>query len=147
MMRYDTLDGKRHESIVTNAIRLYRCDYDGKRYEFALSAKQQAASPRWDTEKEANPPLSAAVALAKAKEFIATIKTREGFWWELEELDLVKIDYWMKQPDVVKIVGWMWQARYCLAKHGLWMGPLVEMPCWILMDGKVIHPKITEDTK
>ena len=39
MMRYDSFDGKRHESIVTTGIRLYRCEYDGKRYEFAVSAK------------------------------------------------------------------------------------------------------------
>ncbi len=135
MMRYDSFDGKRHESIVTTAIRLYRCEYDGKRYDFSVSAKQQAACPKWDTEEEANPPLSAAKALTKAKEFIASIKTKEGFWWELEELDLVKID------------GWMWQARYCLARHGLMTGPPQEMPCWILMDGTVIQPKITENTK
>jgi len=145
MMRYDTFDGKRHESIVTSAIRLYRCEYHGKRYDFSVSAKQQAACPRWDTEKEANPPLSAAQALAKAKEFIATIKTEEGFWWEFEELDLVKVDCCVEQPDLVKIDGWMWQARYCLARHGLMTGPPQEMPCWILMDGTVIQPKIAED--
>ncbi len=147
MMRYDTFDGKRHGSTVTTAIRLYRCEYDGKRYDFAVSAKQQSTCPRWDAEKKANPPLWAAKALAKAKEFIATIKTKEGFWWELEELDLVKIDCWMEQPDLVKIDGWMWQARYGLAKQGLMTGPPQEMPCWILMDGTVIQPRITEDKK
>lgn len=147
MMRYETFDGKRHESIATTAIRLYRGEYDGKRYAFAVSAKQQAACPKWDIEKEANPPLSAAEALAKAKEFIASIKTKEGFWWELEELDLVKIDAWMQEPELVKIDGWMWQARYCLARQGLMMGPPQEMPCWILMDGTVIQPIITVDTR
>jgi len=141
MMRYDSFDGKRHESISTSAIRLSRREYDGKRYEFAVSAEQQAACPRWDKEREENPPFPAGKALAKAKMFISTIKTKESFWWELEALDLLKVDCWR---DGEEIDGWMWQARYRLTKHGISTGPPVDMLCWILMDGKVIEPKITE---
>jgi hypothetical protein len=131
-MRYEYYDGKRHGSIVTTAILLYRCDYDGKCYEFTVSAEQQARCPKWDMQNGANPPRSAAEALAKASEFIAAIRIADDFWWELEELALVEIK------------GWMWQARYCLAKRGPSTGVWPRMPCWILMDGTVIQPRITE---
>ena len=135
MMHYYSYDGKRYESIATSAILLYRCHHDGKCYEFTMSAEQQGGCPKWDTEKDADPPLPAAKALAKAKEFIATVKTTDHLSWELEELALVKID------------GWMWQARYCLTKKGLMSGVWPRMPCWILMDGTIIQPRITEDKK
>jgi hypothetical protein len=133
MMRYDSNDGKRRESIVTTAILLHCCDYNGKRYEFAVHAERQANCPKWDPEKDANPPLSAAAALAKATKFIETIKTKDGVWWELEELALVKLD------------GWMWQAHYRLTKFGVMTGVWPRMPCWILMDGTVVQPKITDN--
>lgn len=133
MMRHESYDGKRREIIATTAILLDRCDYDGKLYEFALYAEQQASCPKWDTEKDSNPPLSAATALSKATDFIATIKTENGHWWELEELALVKTK------------GWIWQARYRLKKAGMMSGAWPRMPCWILMDGTVIQPRITDD--
>ena len=133
MMRYDSYDRKRHETVVTTAILPLRCDYDGKLHEFTVSAEQQAGCPKWDMEKDANPPLSATTVLAKATNFIASIKTEDGFWWELEELALVKAR------------GWIWQARYCLTKQGFMSGVWPRMPCWILMDGTVIQPRITED--
>jgi len=133
MMRYDSYDGKHHEPIVTNAILRHRYDYDGKCYTFTVCAEQQASCPKWDLEKDADPPLSAATAIAKATKFMATIKTKEGLWWEFKELALVKLE------------GWMWQARYRLTKQGIMSGTWPDMPCWILMDGTVIQPKITDD--
>ena len=138
MMWYYAYDGKRHESMTTKAILLHRCEYAGKCYEFSVSAEQQADCPKWDKEKDANPPVPAAEALAKATEFITTIKTADGLSWELEELALVKVTFG----------GWMWQARYCLTKErGLMSGVWPRMPCWILMDGTIIQPRITEDKK
>ena len=108
--------------------------YDGKRYEFEVTDKEQAGCPKWDTEKDANPPLSAADALAKAKKFIATIKTKEGLSWKFDDLALVKID------------GWIWRAHYHLINNnGITEGVWPEMNCLILMNGKVIQPKITKD--
>jgi hypothetical protein len=133
MMRYNSYDGKHHGSVVTNAILLHRYDYNGKCYTFAVRAEQQASCPKWDPEKDAYPPLPAATALAKATKFMATIKTEDGLWWEFKELALVKVG------------GWMWQARYCLTKEGIMAGTWPQIPCWILMDGTVIQPKITEN--
>jgi hypothetical protein len=111
------------------------CYYDGKRYEFTVTTQQQARCPKWDTEKDANPPLSAAKALAKAKEFIATIKTKDRLSWEFEDLALANID------------GWMWRARYRLTNNGVMTGVWPRMECWILMDGTVIQPRTTKDKK
>ena len=111
-------------------------DHDGKRYTFVVTERQQASCPKWDTEKQSNPPLSAANALAKAKEFIATIKTEDSLFWEFKALALVNMN------------GWMWQARYRLSKKvGMMTGAWSEMECWILMDGTVIQPRIKEHAK
>jgi hypothetical protein len=110
--------------------------YNGKRYQFIVTERQQASCPKWDTEKEANPPFPAAKALAKANEFIANIETKDSLFWEFKALALVNID------------GWMWRARYRLTKKvGMMTGAWDEMECWILMDGTVIQPKVTEDEK
>jgi hypothetical protein len=107
--------------------------YDGKLYKFVVTGEQQANCPKWDPERETNPPLSAAKALAKANEFIAQIKTDDTSEWEFENLALVAFD------------GWMWQARYRLTKkHGVMTGAWPQMDCWILMDGTVIQPRITD---
>lgn len=110
--------------------------YDGKLYKFVVTGRQLASRPKWDDEKDANPPLSAATALAKAKEFIATFKTKDTEEWEFKCLALVDVH------------GWMWQARYRLAvKRGGMTGVWPEMECWILMDGTIIQPRISEDTR
>ena len=112
--------------------------YDGRRYEFVVTGDQIARCPKWDAEKEANPPLSAAAALAKAREFISTIKTKDDLEWGFEGLVLVNLD------------GWIWQARYGLVrKQGIMTGVWPKMDCWILMDGTVVQPRIRvmEDTK
>jgi hypothetical protein len=111
-------------------------DYSGKHYTFVVTERQQERCPKWDTEKEANPPFPAAKALAKANEFIATLKTKDSLFWEFKALALVEMN------------GWLWQARYRLSKTvGMMTGAWPEMECWILMDGTVIQPQITEDTK
>ena len=111
-------------------------DHDGKRYTFIVTERQQASCPKWHAENEANPPVPAAEALAKANEFIAAIKTKDSLFWEFKALALVDMD------------GWMWQARYRLSKKvAMTTGAWPEMECWILMDGTVIQPQITEDTK
>jgi len=108
-------------------------DFDRKRYMFTITAKGQARCPKWDTEKDANPPLPASKALAKAKEYIATIETNSGLSWAFKDLALVNID------------GWVWRARYDLVvNHGLMTGAWPTMDCWILMDGTVVQPKITK---
>ena len=109
--------------------------YDGKRYEFVVTGQQQADCPKWDPEKDANPPVSAAKALSKANEFIETIRTKDPWSWELEGLALVDKD------------GWMWQVCYRLTKIGAMTGPPDQMDCWILMDGTIVQPRIREDTK
>ena len=110
--------------------------YDGKRYDFIVTERQQARCPRWDAEREANPPLSAAHALAKANKFIANFKTKDSLVWELDALALINV------------AGWMWSARYRLTKKiGIMTGAWPEMGCWILMDGTVVEPTITEDEK
>ena len=131
MIRYECFVGKRRESITTNAILLYSCDHEGKRYVFTVSAEQQANCPKWDTKKNPNPPLSAADAIARAGDFITTIETRDGLFWEFEELALVKIED-----------AWLWQARYGLSSKGIMAGVQPWMPCWILMDGTVIQPRV-----
>ena len=130
--------------------------YDGKKYEFKITAERQAVCPKWDVEKDANPPCSAGKALLKAREFIATIETgdtlpwdtkagpwdgkdadlgkgKDGLFWEFEDLALVNVN------------GWVWRARYRLAKHGVMTGIWPKMDCWILMDGTVIQPRVTKD--
>jgi hypothetical protein len=104
--------------------------YDGKQYAFDISAERQARCPKWDPEKDANPPVSAAEALASAKRFIAAIETKNGLFWKFEYLSLVNVD------------GWAWRARYKLETRGNSTGQWPTMDCWILMDGAVVQPSV-----
>jgi hypothetical protein len=110
-----------------------QCDYNGKHYTFVVTDAHQARCPKWDPEKDSNPPLPASEALSKVNKFIATIKTEDDLFWKFEALALTYMS------------GWMWRARYRLSKKvGMMTGAWSEMECWILMDGTVIQPSITE---
>ena len=111
------------------------CSYHaGKRYTFTITSDTQAHCPKWNPEKTANPPLSAAKALSSAKKFIASIKPDDGYKWELEDLSLVDV------------YGWAWRAQFQLSwQRGASSGPPRLMQCWILMDGTVVQPTITPE--
>jgi hypothetical protein len=110
--------------------------YDGKRYQFKITEAQQARSPKWDPDKDANPPHPAANALAEAQKFIASIPTFKETFWKLEDLALVNVSG-----------GWAWRARYRLTRRGGSTGIWPTMDCWIVMDGARVEPTITEDKK
>ena len=116
-------------------LRAERCSYHGgKRYTFTITSDSQARGPRWNPEKAANPPLSAAKALSSAKKFIASIKPDDGYKWELEDLSLVDV------------YGWAWRATFELTdERGGWNGPPHRMQCWVLMDGTIVQPTITPE--
>jgi hypothetical protein len=106
--------------------------HDGRRYLFIISSERQARCPKWDPEKAANPPVSAAKALASAKTFIATIETNKRLFWDFEDLSLVNVD------------GWAWRARFRLRpKREGSTGQWPTMDCWILMDGSVVQPSVS----
>jgi len=108
--------------------------YAGKRYTFTITSDRQARCPNWNPEKSDNPPLSAAMALSKAKKFIAGIKLDDGYKWEFEDLSLIEV------------YGWAWRAQFRLSwQRGSSTGPPRLMQCWVLMDGTVVQPTITPE--
>ena len=110
--------------------------YDGNRYEFRITEIQVERAPKWNPAKDPNPPLSAAAALTKAREFIATVPALKDCAWRLEALGLTYVFF---------DTGWVWRARYSLDDlHGS-TGKANKMDCWILLDGTVIQPRITRD--
>jgi hypothetical protein len=54
--------------------------YDGKSYQFAITSEMLERCPRWDPDQTDHPPLSAAKALAKAREFVTMIKTQDQYF-------------------------------------------------------------------
>jgi hypothetical protein len=112
----------------------FRCFHAGEVYEFTITEERQAQCPKWDPEKAENPPVPAAKALAKAKDYFATIKLGKGYSWEFEDLSMVDV------------YGWVWRARFHLLYEGGWQGPPHIMECWILMDGTVVKPLVTLNT-
>ena len=116
----------------------------GKRYEIRITASQLAASPLWNPEKEDQPPLPAAKALAKAKRFIGKIETNPGTTWHFEDLSLITVGK-VNLTDTV----WAWRARWGLRRKGeLTTGIWPNMECYILMDGTVLEPRmITPERK
>src|SRR6476660_6753059 len=108
----------------------YTSLFNGQIYKFTITSESQARCPKWDPEKQENPPVQAAKALSMAKKFIATIKMKEGETWEFRDLALVDV------------YVWAWRARWQYLYNGAYEGPPLEMQCWILMDGTVIQPEI-----
>lgn len=110
------------------------CYHGGKRYTFTITSDRQAHCPKWNPEKTANPPLSAAKALSSARKFIASVKPDDGYKWELEDLSLVDV------------YGWAWRAQFQMSwQRGSSSGPPRLMQCWILMDGTTVQPTITPE--
>jgi hypothetical protein len=111
--------------------------YD-KWYEYRITASQLDELPKWDPDKEDNPPLPAAKALAKARQFINTIETSPRVVWMFEDLSLTSVG---KAKGDVTV--WAWRARWQLAsKEGPTTGLWPHMDCYILMDGTVLQPKV-----
>ena len=111
---------------------LFNSYYNGKCYQFAITEKRQSSCPKWDLDKDANPPYPAAKALAQSRKLIADIPTSKEMFWELEDLALVDVSG-----------GWAWRARYRLTFRGFGSGGSL-MDCWILMDGTSVKPTITK---
>ncbi len=110
--------------------------HNGKRYTLRITGEMQAKCPRWNPEADANPPVSAAKALAEAKKFIAGVEKPEDEWWELENLALEPVSG-----------RWIWRARYLLRRDGVSIGVPTMMDCCILMDGTRVEPIITDSKK
>jgi len=110
--------------------------YDGEYYQHTISDDRLAKCPKWNPEKDLNPPHPAGKALAQAKKYIATIATTEETFWEFEGLALVNV------RD-----GWAWRATYRLTRKGFSSGIWPTMQCWILMDGSLVDPIVTKRHK
>ena len=112
----------------------YNSYYNGKQYKFIVTEAQQRRCPKWDPRTTPNPPYAAAQALNQARQFIATIATKNNTFWEFESLALVDVSG-----------GWAWRAQYRLTLRGGSTGIWPTMDCWILMDGTVIKPILRKD--
>jgi hypothetical protein len=107
--------------------------YKNQRYRFVVTAEQQANCPKWNPDKDLNPPLSAAQALVAANAFIKTIQTPKAAFWRLEYLALKDAS------------GWLWRAQFVLVNSDYQRNALREMACYILMDGSAIQPIIGKE--
>jgi hypothetical protein len=115
----------------------YDCRHAGKRYEFSVTFEQLQRSPQWNPRTTPKPPLSAAEAIDKSRQFIATVSPGAGFTWRFSEISLRQA-----HPESV----WVWVASYSqehsAPKHNV-TGPLSSMNVFVLMDGTVPKPSIT----
>lgn len=109
--------------------------YYEKEYRFTITSAMLAGCPGWDPSRNPNPPVSAALALSKAGQFIGSIPPWEGSDWELRGLNLVKIPF---------SENWVWRVRYDLVHGGGSSGQWPKMSCWVLMDGTVVKPAILD---
>lgn len=108
--------------------------YNGNRYEYVVTSSMVNKAPHWDSSVSANPPISAAAALAKGSTCINEVPVKSGQAWELRELALGKA-----------AGGWIWIVRYRLILKGEPMtGYWPTLFCPILMDGTVVKPTITK---
>jgi hypothetical protein len=112
----------------------------GKWYEYQITSSQLNQSPKWEPEKDEYPPFPAGKALAKAKLFIETIDPGQGMKWKFAELSLVTPG----TADTNTLL-WAWRARWELIRvDALTLGPQPPMYSYILMDGTVLQPKVTD---
>jgi hypothetical protein len=103
-----------------------------------LTTEDLERSPSWKTSAD-NPPLSAkkALQLATAKR-LQIAKDRPDWKWELESLAL-------KQADDTTD-KWFWLVHFeCFPTKGGIGGGLPDLRLVVLMDGRVIEPKVADE--
>jgi len=105
--------------------------WNGKKYAFTITEAMLVSTQDWNG--SGNPPLSCGDALKAADAFIATLKPDAPYSWRFEGLTLM--------PRNTK---WIWSGSWTLEWDKPMTGVWPHMSCYILMDGTVVRPVVSE---
>jgi hypothetical protein len=108
----------------------------GKQFQVIVPYAALDKAPKW-TEADENPPLSAKKALKAANKMKdSLVKDNDKFKWSLHSLALTPA-----RGD-----RWYWMAEYrAHVRRGGSSGPPRSLRLVVLMDGKAIQPKVSDD--
>lgn len=104
-----------------------------KEYKFIISEALLKGQPKWDPQSQTNPPVSIAKALKKAYAFISRLQPRSTYHWEFVSACLTPA-----------YDSYVWTVQFHLRFDGVSSGPPQTMSCYVLMDGSVVQPVVTQ---
>ena len=123
---------------------------EDERYKIAVTEKKLLECPRWDPENDANPPVGAAEALKKAKQWAEGYDLPKNKHFQFDSLNLFKAshawDFEHKFPKSARDL-WIWRVEYRVHNYGALGDTVDKIECWILMDGTVVEPKLQRKLK